>query len=117
MDTIRTKRLEIVNNNDKVVATLEAADKGAGLWINGPDGSLISVYSIEGQTAIGIYDKQGKNDRMGINFAMVMDNNEPSIQFRDKDGGAQFIKMADIKNAVTLIKYYEEVAKTLMEKK
>lgn len=54
-----------------------------GLWIEGPDNKMVAIYSISGQTAIGLYGKD-KTKAMPIALS-VDDNDEPYIQIRKGD--------------------------------
>jgi len=102
--SVRTKHLAIVDDNGKEVAVLTATAGGAGFWIKGPDGSQVAIFNIQGQTAIGFYDKASQGDTKGMSFALTMNGNEPQIQIRDKDGDAFFVTAADLKAIAQRVK-------------
>lgn len=56
-DRIRTRGIEIVNDDGKTVACIEAVEGGAGLWITSREGVVLTAFSIEGQAGLGFYDK------------------------------------------------------------
>src|SRR5471030_1403145 len=93
------KSLSIVNDEGKEVACLAHSCGGAGLWIHGPSGDQIAIYSIKGQTAVGFYDKQGTKDSKGMNLCLfINEEKEPLIQFRNKDGEAETLKLKEVQN-------------------
>ena len=94
------KSLKIVDDKGATVASLEPADGGAGLWITGPDGMLVAIYSIKGQTAIGIYDQQSQKDSKGMSLALTVAEGVPQVQFRDKEGEPQWVTLADLAAAL-----------------
>lgn len=84
---LQTRHLDIVDKNDKVVATLCAADNGAGLWLNGPNGDVVAIHALaSGGVVIGLYDKKSTSDGKGMTFALYLDDDGPAIQLRKKDG-------------------------------
>jgi len=97
-DCITTKKLKIVDDNGKGVATLEATANGAGLWITGPDGQTVAIYSIEGQTALGIYEK-GFGDGKGMDLAIYMADGVPTVQYRENGGEVKFLKLSEVSEA------------------
>ncbi|HUP80815.1 MAG TPA: hypothetical protein VM260_19850 [Pirellula sp.] len=93
---MRTKSLTIVDDQDKEVATLAAANGGAGLWINGPNGDLIAIYATNDGLGIGYYDKDHKKEG-GMTFAL---GKGPVIQFRDEQGKLFFVEVNDLKKLI-----------------
>lgn len=101
VDSVTAKSLSIVDAEGKQVAILTGASGGAGLWLTGPGGDLVAVYAIEGQTAIGIYDKESqKYDTKGIPLALTVAQGVAAVQFRDKDGNVHQVTLDDVKKAV-----------------
>jgi hypothetical protein len=92
---VRTRRLVIEGDDGKPVATLEVASGGAGLWILGPDGSRVAIYAIEGQTALGLYDK-GSDEGRGCDLALFMDQGQPTIQYRTSGGEARHLRLDEL---------------------
>lgn len=90
-ERITTKHLSIVDDDGKEVASLCAADGGAGLWINSPDGGLITIFAVNGQTGIGYYDKFALLSGDPMIFAILAGQDGPSIQVCGKDGSPVFI--------------------------
>jgi len=110
-DVLRCKTLEICDDDDKVVATLTAADKGAGLWINGPDGGKIAIYAIKGQMCVGMYDAKSLKEPNGLPLALTLGDGVPAVQFRCADGMVCHVKMEEVKEAVMAIRAVKESGK------
>ncbi len=94
-DNLSVKTLQILGDGDKVVGTLASSGKGAGLWLTGPDKQMVAIYSIEGQTALGIYDEKTDPGK-GMNLALFVGNGEPTVQFRSKGGDVQTVTLDSI---------------------
>ncbi len=77
-DRVVTKHLEIVNDAGKSVATICPSGDGAGLWITGPEGHVVAIYSIQGQTCIGLY--RDPNTAQAVDIGLCVGKDGPFIQ-------------------------------------
>lgn len=92
MNDITCKKIEceeiVVRTTDgKSAFNIVANKNGCGLWIReqGADDAVIAIYSLNGETCIGIYGKGEKNH--GLNVALAVDQNgDPFISLVKKDG-------------------------------
>lgn len=101
---VTARHLALVNDAGKEVATITATGDGAGFWITGPEKSMICIYSIRGQTAIGIYDSTKER---AVNICMSDGpNQEPGIQLLP--AGADQSKLRNI-SITQLLKLIEKV--------
>lgn len=99
VDKVTTKALSVVDDAGKEVATLTAVEGGGGgLWVKGPGDHQVAIYSVKGQTAIGIYDRVEGGPFMPL--ALTVDNDVPTVQFRDESGSPQFLTLDAVKKAV-----------------
>ncbi len=71
--------------------TLSVSDGTAGIWIeNGKSKNLVSIYTTEGQSAVGIWESPGKGS--GYDIAMGLVGTEgPVLQVIDRGNGTEKI--------------------------
>lgn len=97
-DRVETKHLAIMNDKGKEVATICPSSDGAGLWITGPEGHVVAVYSINGQTCIGLY--RDPANTVGIDIGLCVGKDGPFVQVV-VDGE---VRQIDAKTLATLAK-------------
>jgi len=99
MQDIIAKSITIVNDDGKTVLAMKAHEGGAGMWIMAPDGKMIAIYAINGQTAIGIYDKKGaEGNSQGMPLALSIDaDGQAFVQFRNDKGNIELVAIEDLK--------------------
>ncbi len=99
-ETLTKSCLNLVSPDGKSHVSLQAFDGGVGLWMYTNEGhrEYISIYSITGQTCIGLYNK---DDKRAINVGLVVDHatGEPYIQFAH-NGELKNFSMKDIESKV-----------------
>lgn len=106
-DSVTTKVLNVVDDAGKQVATLRAAEGGAGLWLEGPAGDTVAIYAINGQSAVGIYDKESKSSGNGIPLALTVAQGVPTVQFRDRAGAIQSVPLEDLLRAANTVRVWK----------
>lgn len=84
---IQCTELELVcPTTGKVLLVLKPLDDGGGLWITGPEGNEVAIYSIRGQTGIGIDSPRSKLDTVGMPICLSVDSSgDGYIQIRKGD--------------------------------
>ena len=90
-DTINVKEIHaekiILSHPDsKGSITLQASSSGLlGIWLSGADAkNQIAVYSMKGQTCVGVYD--GDHSEQGIDVGIAVHNGEAFLQLVDSKG-------------------------------
>lgn len=99
-DSLRVKNIAIVDNSGKQVGILSSTGDGVGLWLTGKKGEMVSIYSVNGQTAIGIYADVSKAAD-GLDIALFVADGEPVVQFRQKGGLPQSLSLQNIMDSIT----------------
>jgi hypothetical protein len=92
-----TDSITLRSPNGKHKLTLQATDRGAGLWIehDGHRGPMVAIYSLDDQNGIGFYAAGSKAGPMAI--ALGVDaKGEGGIQLRDSKGNVRWLTPRDV---------------------
>jgi len=95
-ETLTKSCLNLVSPDGKSSISLQASNNSVGLWMSNNSGEkeYIAIYSLAGQTCIGLYNK---DEKRAINVGLVVDHTtgEPYIQFAH-NGELKNFSMKDI---------------------
>ena len=92
---IKAKALTIVNEKGEAVISMVSTKDGPGIWLNRPNGDVISINALESECSVYLM-KKGADV---ANIAISIDGDGAGVlQFRDKKGKIRFFSLENFSN-------------------
>jgi hypothetical protein len=97
VEVLVARKIVLKHPRSRCEIALVATEEGAGIWIGDSDnkGDLISIYSLNGNTAVGLY---GKNKDHGCAVALSVDRDgSPVAQLVSPSGETIILGFDELK--------------------
>lgn len=96
VDSVKAKRVTLVNDKGEAVVSMCGDLGGGGIWLNRPNGDMITIFALEHQMGFGFYKASDVKDNKGMSLAFTLNSDGPYVMFRGKDNEPKFLSFEDL---------------------